>query len=251
MLTAPYLLHFVFKVSPELTRQAKLTFYAVGVAVPVLLVQGIFRAVLSSYQRFGWINSVNIVAVTAQWGAAAWLAWRGHGVAIVVIATVAARLFATLIYGVVLWRLLPPIDVRSSHGSTGLLKLLKFGSWVSVSQVISPVLVYLDRMLIASFVSLAAVALYTVPYEAMTRLRVIPSSLAATLYPAFSERGLEGQQAELRFLYERSMKFLLLILLPAVLFLVLLGPDLLAIWMGKAFASQTALVLQVLALGRL
>jgi O-antigen/teichoic acid export membrane protein len=249
VLTAPYLLHFVFKVSPELTRQARLTFYAVGVAVPVLLVQGIFRAVLSSYQRFGWINGVNMVAVTAQWGAAAWLAWRGHGVAIVVIATVAARLFATVMYGTALWRLLPPIRFRCSHGPSGIFKLLKFGTWVSVSQIISPVLVYLDRMLIASFVSLGAVTLYTVPYEVMTRLRIIPSSLATTLYPAFSERGFEGQGSSLQNLYERSIQYLLLLTLPIVVFLLVLGPDLLSLWMGAAFAKQTSIILQILGVG--
>lgn len=248
-LAAPYLIHSAFKVSPNLESQARLAFYAVGVAVPVLLVQGIFRAVLSSYQRFGWINGVNAGAVTVQWGAAAWLAWRGHGVAIVVIATVIARLLATLAYGVLLWQLLPGIRFWGVRGRSGLFQLLKFGSWVSMSQLISPLLVYLDRMLIASFVSLGAVTLYTVPYEIMTRLRIIPSSLATTLYPAFSERGLEGQQVHLQHLYERSVRYLLLMLLPGILFLVLLGSDLLTLWMGNAFARQTITVLEILAFG--
>src|SRR5689334_17885406 len=88
ILLSPYLIHSVFKVSAELQGEARLTFYAVGLAVPVLLVQGVCRAVLSSYQRFGWINAVNAVTTTAQWVAAALLAWKGHGVAMVVFATV-------------------------------------------------------------------------------------------------------------------------------------------------------------------
>ncbi|PYV53674.1 MAG: hypothetical protein DMG98_20370 [Acidobacteria bacterium] len=248
-LASPYLIHSVFKVSPILESQARLAFYAVGVAVPVLLVQGIFRAVLTSYQRFGWINGVNAGAVTVQWGAAAWLAWRGHGVAVVVLATVIARLLATLAYGVLLWQVLPGIRFWGARSRSGLFRLLKFGSWVSVSQLISPVLVYLDRMLIASFVSLGAVTLYTVPYEIMTRLRIIPSSLATTLYPAFSERGLEGQELQLQSLYERSVRYLLMLLLPGILFLVVQGPDMLKLWMGASFASKTALVLQIMALG--
>jgi O-antigen/teichoic acid export membrane protein len=104
-------------------------------------------------------------------------------------------------------------------------------------------------MLIASFVSLGAVTLYTVPYEVMTRLRVIPSSMMGTLYPAFSERGLEGQQPHLQRLYERSVRYLLLVLLPGILFLVVLGPDALTLWMGHAFAVQTGAILQILAVG--
>ena len=251
VLLTPYLIHSVFKVSMELQGQARLAFYAVGLAVPVLLVHGVFRAVLSSYQRFAWINAVNAVATTAQWGAAAVLAWKGHGVALVVFSTVVARIFATGGYGVVLFRLLPDLQLFRIHDMHGLSKLLRFGSWVTVSQLVSPVLVYLDRVLIASFVSLAGVTLYTVPYEAMARLRVIPSSLATTLYPAFSARGMDGHEAKLLRLYEGSLRYLLILMLPGVLFLLVFGTDLLSLWMGNQFAQKTAGVLQILAVGAL
>src|SRR5262249_499457 len=194
ILVCPYLVHSVLKVSPELEGQARLTFYAVGLAVPTLLVQGVFRAVLSSYQRFGWINIVNAVTTAIQWILATILAWRGYGVALVVLSTVFVRIVATAAYGFALYRIQPDLHSFPARRLYGLSKLVRFGSWVSISQVVSPVLVYVDRVLIASFVSLGAVTLYTVPFEMMTRLRVIPSSLAATLYPAFSERGMGGQE---------------------------------------------------------
>jgi O-antigen/teichoic acid export membrane protein len=248
-LLSPYLIHSAFKVSAELQSQARLTFYAVGLAVPVLLVQGVFRAVLSSYQRFGWINAVNAGTTTAQWTVAAVLAWKGYGVAVVVFSTVVARIVATAAYGAVVFRLLPNLRLFQIHDLHGLPKLMKFGSWVSVSQLVSPLLVYLDRALIASFVSLAAVTLYTVPYEVMTRLRIIPTSLVNTLYPAFSERGTAGQEVHLQRLYEDSLRYLLIMLLPGILFLFVFGTDLLSLWMGTIFASQTSWILQILAFG--
>ncbi len=251
ILASPYLIHSIFKVSADLQLQAHLTFYAVALAVPVLLLQGILRAVLSSYQRFAWINTVNAVTTTAQWGAAAFLAWKGHGVALVVVSMVVARVFTVAAYGAVLLRLLPDLRLFPPHSLKALPKLLRFGSWVTVSQLVSPLLVYLDRVLIASFVSLAAVTLYTVPYEVMTRLRVIPASLANTLYPAFSERGMDGQQAQLQWLYQRSLRYLLILILPAVLYLLVFGTDLLSLWMGAPFAHQTTGILQILALGAL
>lgn len=249
LLVSPYLIQSVFKISGDLQSQARLVFYAVGVAVPVLLVQGVFRAVLSSYQRFGWINAVNAVTTTAQWGTAALLAWRGHGVAVVVFSTVVARIAATVAYGAVLFRLLPDVQIVRTHDLHGLTKLLRFGSWVSVSQLVSPLLVYLDRVLIASLVSLAAVTLYTVPTEVITRLRIIPSSLVTTLYPAFSERGTVGQGEQLQRLYEGSVRYLLIAILPGILFLMVFGTDLLSLWMGAQFAGQTSLVLQILGFG--
>jgi O-antigen/teichoic acid export membrane protein len=249
ILLSPYLIHSVFKVSAELQGQARLTFYSVGLAVPVLLVHGVFRAVLSSYQRFGWINAVNALATTAQWGAATLLAWKGHGVAIIVFLTVVVRILASATYAAMLFRLLPDLQLFRAHGLHGLPRLVRFGSWVTVSQLVSPLLVYLDRVLIASFISLAAVTLYTVPYEVMARLRIIPSSLANTLYPAFSERGMEGQQAQLQRLYQVSLRYLLMLILPGILYLIVFGTDLLSLWMGAQFAHQTSAVLQILAVG--
>ena len=251
ILISPYLIHSLFKVSPELQNEARLAFYAVGLAIPVSLVQGVFRAVLSSYQRFGYINAVNAAATTAQWTAAAVLAWRGHGVVLVVLATVVARVLAATAYGIALARVFPDLQFFRIHGMHGLPKLLRFGGWVTVSQLVSPLLVYLDRVLIASFVSLAAVTLYTVPFEVMTRLRVIPSSFVSTLYPAFSERGAAGQKDQLQRLFEGSVRYLLIMLLPGVLFLVVLGPDLLTVWMGSQFSRETSVVLQILGFGTL
>ena len=248
-LACPYLVHSAFKIAPNFDHQARLTFYAVALAIPALLVQGIFRAVLSSYQRFGWINVVNAAATAVQWGVAGLLAWQGKGVAIVVFSTVATRILATMTYGIVLATNLPPIHFFGNGSVSTISKLVRFGAWVTVSQVISPVLVYFDRMLIASFVSLGAVTLYTVPYEVMTRLRVIPSSMMSTLYPAFSERGLDGQEIQLQRLYERSIRYLSLLLLPGVFFLVALGSDVMTLWMGHDFARKTVSVIEILALG--
>ncbi len=120
---------------------------------------------------------------------------------------------------------------------------------MSVSQLISPLLVYLDRVFIASFVSLAAVTLYTVPFEAITRLRIVPAALVGTLYPAFSQRGSEKQGDGLQRLYERSVRYLLLVLLSGTIYLFILGPDLFRLWMGPSFAQQASTAVRILVLG--
>lgn len=249
VLISPLLVHSIFKISADLQAQAQQAFYAVGLAVPVLLAQGIFRAVLSSFQRFGLIDVVEVVATTAQWGTAAVLAWQGHGIALVVLSAVLARVLATVVYGVAVMRLFPDLGLFRQSFLHGLPKLLRFGGWVTVSQLVSPVLVYLDRVFIASFVSLAAVTLYTVPFEAMTRLRIIPAALVGTLYPAFSERGGEDHAEGLQLLYERSVRYLLLVLLSGTMFLFVLGPDLFRLWMGAPFAQRTTSLVRILVLG--
>jgi O-antigen/teichoic acid export membrane protein len=128
-------------------------------------------------------------------------------------------------------------------------RLLHFGSWVTVSQIASPILVYLDRMLLGSYVSLAAVTFYSVPYEVMTRLRVVPSAVSSTLFPAFSERAAES--GGMQRLYSASLRYLLLLLVPVFAVLLLYGSEILSLWVGPAFSHEAAIVLQIMAVGGL
>lgn len=128
-------------------------------------------------------------------------------------------------------------------------RLFAFGGWVTVSSIVSPILVYLDRFLIGSLLSIAAVAYYSAPYEAVTRLLIIPASLVMTLFPAFS--ALEGVKDGHRLgtLFARSTKYILLILGPPVLVVALFAREILQLWLGAEFAIRSTLALQILALG--
>jgi len=119
---------------------------------------------------------------------------------------------------------------------------------MTVTNVISPLMVTLDRFLIGSAVSMAAVAYYATPYEIVTKLWVIPGALLGVMFPAFSTSFVQdGSRAAL--LYSRSVKYILLILFPVTLFIVVLAPNGLKLWLGAEFAQNSAQVLQWLAVG--
>jgi len=243
----PLLLNSVLHVPVELQAQAKQVLWAVAIALPFLLGISVMRAVFAGLQRFplmGWIHAVSSLL---QWGLACGLAWKGYGVAVVVAATVAVRAFTFFAYFALLVGVVPArqADLRRLQMVP---ELLRFGGWVSISQLISPILVYADRALIATFDSLAAVALYTVPFELTNRLRIIPASMMATLFPAFSER---AANAETSFtpLYTGAFRVLLVILLAPTAILTVFGHDVLTLWMGAQFASKAFMVTGILAMG--
>jgi peptidoglycan biosynthesis protein MviN/MurJ (putative lipid II flippase) len=107
----------------------------------------------------------------------------------------------------------------------------------------------MDRFLIGSLLSLAALSYYTAPYEAVARLSILPGSLMLTLFPAFSSSGSSGNQEKLKQLYVRSVKFLLLVVGPAMLVLVAFARNILLMWLGRDFATNSTLAFQVLAFG--
>jgi O-antigen/teichoic acid export membrane protein len=109
---------------------------------------------------------------------------------------------------------------------------------------------YLDRFLIGSLLSLAAVSYYTAPYEVVIRLWILPTSLVMTLFPAFSAFG-ATQGPNLGRLYVRSVKYLALLMGPVVLTLVLLANGIVRLWLGPDFGRESTLVFQILCMGAL
>jgi O-antigen/teichoic acid export membrane protein len=119
---------------------------------------------------------------------------------------------------------------------------------MTVSNILSPIFITMDRFLIGAMVSVAAVAYYATPYEAATKLCIIPTALASVLFPAFSVSSrTDTETAQL--LFTRAVKVIYLALLPLSLIIIFFANDILEVWLGSEFAEESTLVLQLFGLG--
>jgi O-antigen/teichoic acid export membrane protein len=127
-------------------------------------------------------------------------------------------------------------------------QIVQFGGWVTISNTVSPLLVWVDRVAIGANVSMSGVATYAVPFSLAARLLVLPSSLMRSLYPAISSgfASLDRRAWELSLRWTRYMA---ICVVPAGVFMVCLGPLLLTVWVGRNIAEEAKLVLQVLTIG--
>jgi O-antigen/teichoic acid export membrane protein len=119
---------------------------------------------------------------------------------------------------------------------------------MTVTNVIGPVMVTLDRFLIGALVTMTAVAYYATPYEVVTKFLLFPSALMGVMFPAFST-GFANDVSRTALLFTRSAKSLFLALFPLMLCTVALAQDGLKLWLGPEFAQHSFRVLQWLAVG--
>lgn len=247
LILTPWLTNRAFHVPSQLQPEARRIFYALSLSIPILLIHAVLRALLSSYQKFGWISFLNSLAVTVQWGGASLLAVLGYRVDAIVIVCVGVRAFVTVGYAIILARIDRRLLGLDFSDFDELWRLLRFGGWVTISQSLTPVFIYLDRILIASLMSVGAMTIYVVPYELISRLRVVPQSLVSALFPSFSEHsGTPSKDALVR-LYSESLKYLLFILLPCFLLLGLFGSEITSAWVGPEYAEWGGRVLRIMA----
>jgi len=244
----PLLVGRILNVPPELIGEAKVMFYILAPSVPIVLISSSFQGILEAFQRFDLVNAVKIPSSMLTFLLpllGLYFEFRLPGI---VALTLLARIGALLVYIMLDFRIMP--QLRKYSGSLSLFpRLFSFGGWVTVTNIVGPILVYLDRFLIGSLISLAAVAYYSAPYEIVTRLSIISTSLSVTLFPAFSSlEGVENKE-KIGTIFAKSVKYILLTLGPVVLIVMLFARDILGLWLGTEFSLESTIVLQVLALG--
>jgi O-antigen/teichoic acid export membrane protein len=163
---------------------------------------------------------------------------------------VAGRIVATLVFFVMARRVVPELrrvilgELRHTR------ELLAFGGWLTLSNVVGPVLVYADRFLISALLGLTAVAYYATPFVVVSRLFVLPHALMGVLFPAFVTSFAVNRE-RLRTLTSQSMFTLLAGMLPLVAMIFLFAPEAMTLWLGAEFARHATVVARWLAIGAL
>jgi O-antigen/teichoic acid export membrane protein len=116
-----------------------------------------------------------------------------------------------------------------------------------VSNITGPVFGGIERFMIASFLSVGMLTYYSVPYDLVAKVLVIPSSIAPALFPYFSFHGSKGSAA-VSDVTSRAIKYLLLAMTPVTAVFIFYAKDILQLWVGGQFAAQSVVVMQFTAI---
>jgi O-antigen/teichoic acid export membrane protein len=244
---ARWAVYDALKVPPELRAETLSAFYLLAAAVPIITMAAGFRGTLAAFQRFDLINAVRIpVGILLFMGPLAVLPFS-HRLPYLVAALLAVRAAAWLAQLLLCQFLLP--ELRVARPDAAMVKpLLSFGGWITVSNLVGPLLIYADRLVIGAIISMEAVAWYTTPYEIAGRLWVIPGAVASAMFPAFSH-GFARDDGRPILLLRRGLTFIFLTMFSCVLVIVTFAREGLTLWLGPAFAMHSYRVLQWLAVG--
>jgi hypothetical protein len=164
------------RVPPALAGEAAAAARWIALAVPFAVLTGGLRGLLEAKQAFGVINALRVpLAVATYVGplAATLLLPPGRALVWSVALVAAARVLFALAHAVACWRALPWLRVRPHVARADARELLAVGGWLSVSNVLNPVLVTLDRLALGTAVSAAALGYYTGAYEVAIKLQVV------------------------------------------------------------------------------
>jgi O-antigen/teichoic acid export membrane protein len=245
---SPWLVHRALHIPIALQRETLYSFYLLGFSIPVVISTAGLRGLLEAQQRFGWINALRIPMGVFTFVGPLLVLPFSKSLFPMVAVLVAGRLIAWLAHLLLCLHVTAGLRTRIAWHGPVVGPLLRFGGWMTVSNIVGPLMVTLDRFLIGAMLSVSAVAYYATPYEVVTKFWLIPGALVGVMFPAFSTSSVQDRD-RMAFLYGRSVKYLLLVLFPLVLLVVVLAQDGLKLWLGAEFAQNSVHVLQWLAVG--
>ena len=234
---------------PALAAELRPALLAVAVSLPFVTNTAAMRGVLEAYGRFDLTSAIRLGMGFVTYGGPLIVLQFQPGLVAVVVFLVLARVVTWAVHAVAVLRVMPADAISPRHYARQELRpLLASGGWMTVSNVVSPMLSYLDRFVLAWLVGAAMVAYYTTPYEVIIRITLIPEAVLGVLFPALAA-ALATDLPRARRLYAQCLRVMVAAMLPVAAVVLAFALLLLNLWISAPFAQQSYRVLQVLTLG--
>lgn len=219
-----------------------------AVGIPLTTLTTGLRGVLEAYDEFKIVNILRMLLGVANFVLPVICVFAvGPSLAWIVVTLVVARAMVMLMH----WRLVShrfPDLVQAQHSKERLKKLLPFGAWMTISNIISPLMVSADRFVISSVLGASVVAFYTVPFEMLFRILIVPGALTSAMFPRLV-RQLANSKEEARHLYKKCLLITTLLLFGICSVTALGSYKILDLWLGVDFAQQGWVIVCILSLG--
>jgi O-antigen/teichoic acid export membrane protein len=223
-------------------------FLIFALALPFVVSVACFRGTLCAYQRFDIMNKIQVATGICSFGSPAVMLLFSNRLVPIVAAIALCRVGSWLAYLYFCTRVLPSFDFTWRARRALVRPLVTFGGWISVCNVTDPLFLYSDRFILASLVSVSAVAYYATPFDVIVRLWAIPDALNSALFPLYAA-GLRNNSTRVITLFEKAGHYIFPLTFAPILFVVLFANDILGLWINWSFAAHSAVVLAWLAVG--
>lgn len=222
------------------------SFYWMAVAMPAIVLTSGYRGMLEATDQFALVNLIRIPMGVLTFAGPLLVIWAGHADLDAIAAVLSiGRIAACFAHGWYAVRTIPEVTGVGQIDRSLISSLLKFGGWLSVSNVVSPLMNYIDRFLVGISVSATAVAYYATPQELILRVGFIPGAIAAVLFPTFAVLGTTGDASGQSSLVVRYSLIMGLVMAPLTLLLFFFAHPILAWWISLKFANNASTILQI------
>jgi O-antigen/teichoic acid export membrane protein len=238
----------VLGVPAELRSEAIASFRLLALAIPFAALAGALRGALEAKQYFGMVNALRIPHGLITFAGPLLALPFSHSVTAAVAILAVGRALLLVAHVAVTARAIPDFANTASRWSTPIARTLaSFGGWTQVTYVVSPLMATLDRFVVGAVLGIAVVTYYAAPQELVTKMWLFTFAVLPVFFSALSVTATRDPERTAA-LFDKLLRFTLCVMFLPALVIVALAPDILRVWLGPAFETQSAVVMQVMAI---
>lgn len=247
-LVVPTFVSRFLKVSPAYYHATVQSFYLICAAIPLVTLMATLRGMLEAWGRFPFISLVTAGNGIGLYLLPAIAVLYGGGLVGVAATYVAVRIGMGLALAIGCLCIKDRPSLRPILDPTAVKKMLSFGGWLSVSNLIGCAILYGDRFLLGSCLGMAAVASYSVPMDVMGRIQILVSSFCAVLFPLMSRLD-QSRSPQFQTVYRGALAIGLSVMTPLTISIVVLAPYLMNFWLKSRNTPEAVFAAQVFLAG--
>jgi len=238
----------LFHVPSEFLSTARWLMLMVGTAVAIGFPAGIFGGFLEGLQNFYILNWSNIVANLLRAALIVVALSHGKGILTVALITVTLPLLASISRGFIALRLCP-VPFGLKYVSRATFREMAHYSGITFMIMIAAQLKFkTDEIVIASFMSMAAVTYFNVGARIVDYAGMVVKALSQIFVPMSSQSEARGDITRLRKIFFVGNRVCAFTIFPICVILLILGKSVIEVWVGKKYVAQSYPVLVIMIL---
>ena len=224
-----------------------------SVGIPIVTYTSGLRGILEGYEDFKSINIIkSLLGVLNFILPVISILFFGKSLINIVLALVLIRFIVLIFHFYFLSSILNLKKIFALTSSKNLneakIEIYNFGAWMTLSNIISPLMVNADRFIISNLLGASVVAYYTVPFDLAIRALIIPAAFTTSLFPRFASL-LKFNQNEAKNVFHSSKKKIIKGMLILCILMILFSKIGLSIWINNNFANKSWIILIIISIG--
>jgi O-antigen/teichoic acid export membrane protein len=232
------------KISAAYSRAATQSFYIICVTVPLVTLMATLRGFLEAWGRFPFISIVTACSGICLYLLPVLVILTGGGIVSIAASYALVRVSMCAAFAIGCLYVKKRPSLRPIFDLKAVRRMLSFGGWLSVSNIVGSAIVYGDRFLLGVCVGMTAVASYGMPLDVIGKMQILITSFCAVLFPLMSRLDGSGS-AHFQTLYRGAIAISLSFMTPLTVSAVMLAPFLMKLWLGARNTPDIVFVAQV------
>lgn len=244
--SAPTIIYNFLKISPEYHMEFISSIEVVAFGIPFVTLMSLNRSILEGFHDFFYANLLQVFVGILLF-VMPFFFWKIQpSMVSICIGIVLGR---ALTYGASHFfykKKLPNLAWEPRSTFLHFKMLMSHGVWITLSNILAPIMSNFDKILLGSITVLKNVAFYTTPMEMISRLWAIPSSVTRVFFPKFAAAETDSAIQQQ---FRHAGQIMGLFIVPVCLVVFVFAQELLTLWISAEFSNESYLLARWMVIG--